>query len=52
VLGGVAVGREFEPQSDLEHFFAEILRGIVREFPTADVLPQVELWDFDANRRR
>jgi hypothetical protein len=25
VLGGVAVGREFEPQSDLELFFAEIL---------------------------
>jgi hypothetical protein len=25
VLGGVAVGRGFEPQSDLELFFAEIL---------------------------
>jgi hypothetical protein len=25
VLGGVAVGRGFEPQSDLEPFFAEIL---------------------------
>jgi hypothetical protein len=25
VLGGVAVGHKFEPQSDLELFFAEIL---------------------------
>jgi hypothetical protein len=25
VLGGVAVGRGFEPQSDLELFFADIL---------------------------
>jgi hypothetical protein len=23
VLGGVAVGRGFDPQSDLEHFFSE-----------------------------
>jgi hypothetical protein len=26
VLGGVAVGRRFEPQSDLELSFAEILK--------------------------
>jgi hypothetical protein len=31
VLGGVAVGRGFEPQSDLEHFFAEILIHLLKK---------------------
>jgi hypothetical protein len=31
VLGGVVVGRGFEPQSDLELFFAEILMISIRE---------------------
>jgi hypothetical protein len=32
VLGGVAVGRGFEPQSDLELFFAEILIANIEEY--------------------
>jgi hypothetical protein len=29
VLGGVAVGRGFEPQSDMELSFAEILKNVL-----------------------
>jgi hypothetical protein len=40
VLGGVAVGRGFEPQSDLEHSFAKILIYTERIFGPYLVLHQ------------